>query len=190
MEILHKEKKQLGVQMIYLMMIDSEEDKRKFEIVYVKYRRLMYKIAKEILNNHSDAEDIVHDSFVKVARNMHFVGETDSKETRNLMAVITRNTAIDLYRKKKRRRERELYVERMKAPSTYERVEAEDTSKLISEAIKQLPDSYRDVMTLRYNNHYSMKEISKLLSISETNVKQRLFRARNKLSEILNGQEE
>ena len=69
--------------MIFLMLIDSEEDKRKFQILYQKYWRLMYKVAYEVFNNRSDVEDVLHDSFEQVAKNMELVGEIDAKETTN-----------------------------------------------------------------------------------------------------------
>ena len=41
--------------LIYIQMIESEEDKSKFEQLYLKYRWLMYSVAKSILNNEHDA---------------------------------------------------------------------------------------------------------------------------------------
>lgn len=45
---------------IYLAMIDSTDDREKFERVYLQYRYLMLHVAKQILPNHQDAEDAVH----------------------------------------------------------------------------------------------------------------------------------
>ena len=46
--------------LIYMMMIDSEEDRSKFEKIYLKYRKLMHTVAYKILRNHEDTEDAVH----------------------------------------------------------------------------------------------------------------------------------
>ena len=42
----------------------------KIEVLYYTYRRLMYKIAYEILNNKHDAEDAVSETFFKISKNM------------------------------------------------------------------------------------------------------------------------
>ena len=57
-------------QMIYLMMIDAEEDKQKFAILYETYRHLMMKVALNVLKDTFLAEDAVHEAFIKIAKNM------------------------------------------------------------------------------------------------------------------------
>ena len=52
---------------IYLSMIDTPEDRSKFERLYIEYRDVMYHVAYKILNNEQDAEDAVHQAFVKIA---------------------------------------------------------------------------------------------------------------------------
>lgn len=53
---------------LYLAMIDSDADKSKFEILYSEYKNLMYYTANRILRNSSDAEDVVHQAFLKVMK--------------------------------------------------------------------------------------------------------------------------
>ncbi|MBM6722656.1 hypothetical protein [Pseudoflavonifractor phocaeensis] len=45
---------------VYLQMIDTPEDRSKFEQIYLEYRGLMFHVANEILHNEQDAEDTVH----------------------------------------------------------------------------------------------------------------------------------
>ena len=52
--------------LIYLQMIESEEDKSKFEAIYNKYRYLMFSVANRVLNNQYDAEDAVHQAFISI----------------------------------------------------------------------------------------------------------------------------
>ncbi len=49
----------------------------------------------------------------------------------------------------------------------------------------RLPDGYRSVLLLKYDNGYSTAEIASMLGLTEENVKKRLQRARKKLQEIL-----
>lgn len=172
--------------MIFLLAIETEEDQQKIEILYKQYHRLMYKIAYEVLHNRGDVEDVLHDSFIKVAKNMQNIGDPDSKETRNFLAVITKNTALDVYRKKKRRWNREANFKEVydsSAPRTYMRSSIDGDAQFLVEAIRNLPDKYRLPLSLKYTNQYSLKEISEMLNISETNVKQRIFRAKKMLEE-------
>lgn len=56
--------------MIYLQMIDSPEDRSKFEQIYMEYRSMMFHMANRILTNEQDAEDAVHEAFLKIAENI------------------------------------------------------------------------------------------------------------------------
>ena len=49
-------------------MIETEEDKVKFEQIYETYRDLMFRVASQILRNDHDAEDAVHQAFVSIIR--------------------------------------------------------------------------------------------------------------------------
>jgi len=50
--------------LIYLQMIENEEEKLKFIQIYEKYKDLMFYVAKHILGNDADAEDAVHEAFL------------------------------------------------------------------------------------------------------------------------------
>ena len=49
---------------VYLQMIDTPEDRSKFEQLYLEYRGLMFHAANQILHNEQDAEDAVHQAFL------------------------------------------------------------------------------------------------------------------------------
>lgn len=61
--------------LMYLMMIDSPEKESKFKKIYTTYGGLMYHVAYKILNNEEDAEDAVHDAFIKIAENISKIGD-------------------------------------------------------------------------------------------------------------------
>ena len=56
--------------LVYLQMIETPDDRSKFEIIYLEYRDYMYRVAFAILHNVEDAEDAVHYAFVKIAENI------------------------------------------------------------------------------------------------------------------------
>ena len=57
--------------LLYLQMIETDEDKSKFEEIYRAYRNLMYYIAYTRLHHTQDAEDAVHHVFIKIAEGRH-----------------------------------------------------------------------------------------------------------------------
>lgn len=56
--------------LVYLAMIEGPEERSKFEQIYEKYRALMFYRAKQILRDDRDAEDAVHEAFVRVANHI------------------------------------------------------------------------------------------------------------------------
>lgn len=88
---------------LYLAMIDSDADKSKFEILYSEYKNLMYYTANHILRNSGDAEDVVHQAFLKVIEILDTISSPRCHKTRALLVTITEHKAIDLYREKQRR---------------------------------------------------------------------------------------
>lgn len=63
--------------LIYMMMIDSESDQSKFEQIYMKYKGLMFYVANDILHNEHDAEDAVHQAFIKIAENIKKINKVE-----------------------------------------------------------------------------------------------------------------
>ena len=68
---------------LFLTLLDSEEEKSKFEKVYEKYRKLMHYVAKGILADDQLAEDAVQEAFFRSAKNFYKVGEIDCPQTKN-----------------------------------------------------------------------------------------------------------
>ena len=146
---------------LYLAMIDSDADKSKFEILYSEYKNLMYYTANRILRNSSDAEDVVHQAFLKVIEILDTISSPRCHKTRALLVTITEHKAIDLAERDTR-----------------------------AAAIASLPPRYRSVLLLRYDCGYSNAEIAEILDTTEPNVRKLIQRAKEKLSAQLSGMEE
>ena len=160
------------------MMINIEEDKRKFIILYEKYKQLMMKVAYDVLGDKYLAEDAVHESFIKIARNMNKIGDVDARETKRYLITITKNTTIDIYRKKKKQMKREVFIDELgegEIPCTY--VET-DLDNRILDILKNLPIKYRDVFLLKYSSKLENREIADLLDISQGTLRQRIARGK------------
>ena len=163
--------------LIYLSMIDSLEGKQKFEVIYIKYRQLMFYIANKILMDAKDSEDVVIEIIDKII-------DPESPQTRALIVTITENKAIDLYRKHKSKKVVLFDEEYLGVPDQDVLRSVEDVD-LFTKAMAALPNRYRDVLLLRYSHGYTVEEISDILSMKPENVKKTIQRARKKLGEIL-----
>ena len=86
---------------LYLQMLDTPEEKVRFEEIYLKYRSIMFHVADNILHNDQDAEDAVHNAFVRIIKKFSRFQNTVVKDLAPQVIVIARNEAISLRRKKK-----------------------------------------------------------------------------------------
>ena len=151
----------------YLATMETADDRTRFESLYLAYRGLMYHVAYHILKNPQDAEDAVHQSFVKLAEHMATIPDGPCPRTRNLVVTVAERKAIDLYRSRQRH------------------PETEPEGGGLADAMASLPPRYREVLLLKYYNGYSAREIAGFLSATPDAVTQTLHRARKKLAEIL-----
>ena len=151
---------------MYMSLIDNEYDKIKFEDIYGKYKKMMFWIANQILNDERDIEEVVQDSFIKIIRNLDKIEKINSKKTKSFISIIVKNTAID----------------------ELEEVEIEGLNN-IEIAIMKLTEIYKEVFLLKYSHELENNEIAKLLNIKESTVRVRLARGKEKLEFILNKME-
>lgn len=93
--------------LLFLTMIDKEEDRSKFVQIYERYACFMWFLANERLHDAGLAEDAVQEAFLALTRHMDKVGEVNSAATKNFLATIVKNKAIDMVRKNSRTPEEE-----------------------------------------------------------------------------------
>ena len=167
--------------LIYLQLIETEEDKSKFEEIYSEYRNLMFFLAHNRLHNKQDAEDAVHQVFVKIAENIQKV-EPVSPKTKRLVVVMIENTVTDMLRKRSRYSSVE-YLEEDRAVPTPEL----DEENLLDQCILKLPEKQRTVIWLKYRDGYSLREIAGLMGITLVWAQKLDQRAKKRLAELYYG---
>lgn len=146
--------------LIYLQMIETNEDKSKFEQIYEAYRGLMFHVAFKILSQKEDAEDAVHHAFVKIAENITKISDPVCPKTKAFVVIIVENRAIDILRSRNRRHEVSFDTIDYGIPV---RTENEDS---LAERILKLPAKQRQVIWLKYYHGYSLREIAPVLNMS------------------------
>jgi len=157
----------------------------------------MLALAERLLRDRDLAEDVVQESFVRALGGLAKFEGRSSLES--WLHRITVNTALSKLRQLKRLAEQSIdehlpefdrYDCRVESPWSYlasveEIMESEDTRQRVHKAIGELPDSYRLILQLRDIEEYGTSEAAALLSISESNAKVRLHRARSALKKLL-----
>ena len=145
--------------------------------VIEKYKNNLYAVAFNICKNADDAEDVVQDTLVAYFSN-HKQFETEEHVKAWLIRVAinkAKNINNSFWRKNK-----------VTLDETMETLAFEtEESKELFETVMKLPEKYRIAIHLFYYEDYTVKEISEILKVSESNVKVRLSRGRNLLKETL-----
>jgi RNA polymerase sigma-70 factor (ECF subfamily) len=159
------------------------------------HERSVYRMALSYMKNEADAEDVAQEAFIKAFRNLS-IFRGDAKFSTWLIS-ITLNEARNRLRRQSVVRMQSLdeppdengtispalLRDWREIPS--EAVEREEVRTLIKRAVESLPEIYRQVFLLRDVEELDANETAQTLSISISNVKVRLHRARMMLQKEL-----
>ncbi len=169
-------------------------DKEAFTELVNIYSERIYNLALRILKNSDDAADVLQESFVAAYEKL------DSFDGRSNFFTwlyrIATNFALMKLRKDKRTvlsdQDMETHFDNPDKMQIHEWQDlplqdmlSREFRKHLDEAVEQLPEIYRSVFVLRDLENMSIRETSKILGITESNVKIRLKRARLFLREKL-----
>ena len=151
--------------------------------LYMQYADAMYNVCRRILQNQTEAEDALQDGFIKIFEHIHQF-RNESSIGSWIKQIIT-NTCLNILKKKK------IIWQELDEKSDSESESESDGDAInftideIKNAIEKLPNGYRVVFNLFMFENYSHLEIAKMLEITESTSKSQLFKAKNKLKEIL-----
>ncbi len=159
-----------------------------FSCIVEKHKNKAYNLAFRICGNHEEAEEIAQDSFLKAYRSLKSFKMKSSFAT--WLYRIVYNTAISHTRIKKRG---VLSLEDFPVDATdfignntsEDEAEKEYRSSLINFALQKISEDERGLITLYYYEDMSIEEISEVTGIGKSNIKVKLFRARQKMLEII-----
>ena len=144
----------------------------------------MYNTSLRIVNNTMEAEDIMQDSFLQAFQRIH--SYTGQGSFGSWLKRIVINKSLDTLRKKKEIVS--IDEKDVEFPDTIEENREEEIQLQVTEvkeAINELPEEYRLIITLYLLEQYSHEEISEMLHISNNLSRTRLVRAKQKVMKIL-----
>lgn len=159
-----------------------------YEGLYSEFLPVLLKVAMNVVRDRETAEEICQEAFIRLfERKIPFLRE---EEVRYWLIRVVKNLSLNAYRKRKNESHAVARLQRIHrpyAPSAEELFSAEEESERLRQAVDSLPAKLKEVIVLKEFGDMNYKEIAKVLRISESNVKVRVFRAKEKLTEILNG---
>lgn len=177
--------------MNFLLLLDTADNNDRFCDLYSKYNKILYRRVYNILHNSQDTEDALQTSWEKVFNNFNKIENKSENKSENecigFIWIVTKNTAIDIYNKRKRiiPTESDNIIFSEKISSVEEDVIGDIRYDELKHMILSLDYKYKIPFILKYLYNCSYKEIAELLNISESNVSTRINRAKMKIKEVI-----
>lgn len=163
-------------------------EQKPFSILVDRYQHFVFTIAMRFADNREEAEEIAQDVFVKAYRSL--AGFNGKSKFSTWLYAITHHTCLSHLRKRKAAT---VSVDANPAINAFlsanerasDKSDVNSTRIFLNDAIGQLDSQDAEIITLFYQGEQSLEEIAIITGQATNNVKVRLFRARQRLKNIL-----
>jgi RNA polymerase sigma-70 factor (ECF subfamily) len=163
----------------------KQGDGAAFRKLYELYSRAMFNTSYRILNDFTEAEDVLQESFMDAYR--HLGSFSNRSSFGSWLKQIVVNKSINVLRKK-----RPVLTDMEEGPfaelpddDRYDEAEVHRKIEEVRKAIQALPDGYRTVLSLYLLEGYDHEEISEILQVAHATVRTQYVRAKRKLLDLL-----
>lgn len=163
------------------------------EVLFCRHLKPIYNFVYRFVNNSQEAEDITQEAFVRAWRNLKKFDQQRSFKT--WVFSIAKHAALDVLKKKKTIPFSEFETEEGGnaiadtladfAPLPDALLEKADIARTLASAMEKIALPYRTVLFLRYNDHFTFREIAESLGDPLNTVKSRHRRALVMLKKLL-----
>ncbi len=150
-----------------------------FAEIYTRYSQRLYAYCLRMTGHEQDAQDIFHETFIKF-----YEHSQNNKIVDNIMGLLTK-IARNILINHKRSEKITMNIEDFKIRSNDRGYEEKELLQLIGRAIELLEFEYREAFILRMYHGFSYNQISKITGESVDAVRNRAWRAKEKVKEIL-----
>ena len=168
---------------LFIMTIEDPQIRELFAGLYALYEEFMYQTAYSVLKNSADAEDAVHQVFLRLLENAAELNPSDAR-LRAYLGISAKNAALNLLRNSDRTVSLE-DPDTAAAPGFEPRLDPASETSELQDAVAQLPGAYKEMIILYYYEGYRIKEIAKITGQKPSAVQKRLERARQMLRKTL-----
>jgi RNA polymerase sigma-70 factor (ECF subfamily) len=161
--------------------------RREFEERLAECGPLAYRVARGVLRNTAEAEDVAQEALLRAYRS--FDRLRDRNRFRGWLVRIAFRTALDRLRSAKRREQRDTLWSQpahLPSPATAEDIAVSNQFQgHLDRALEELPEKLRLALLLSAMEGHTIDEIASMLGVPIGTVKSRIFIARKKLAEKL-----
>ena len=167
----------------------------RFEAVVLPHLSAAYRLARYLMRNDSDADDVVQEAFLRALKYFGgFRGEGASQSRAWLLAIV-RNMAHTWRRRLHTGSSTTEFDETVHSEAIADEhpgsaLSRRDLRETLAEVLDRLPPEFREVIVLREMEGLSYKEISEVVDVPVGTVMSRLSRARKRLQEALSASDE
>ncbi len=159
-------------------------DTNSYRLLYNRYSQAMYNTSLRIVNSTADAEDILQESFIDAFQQLTRF-ERRSTFGAWLKQIVVFKSISHLKKKKVFLADISDHADSIADEQPLNADEIWYTVDNIKEAVQQLPDGYRTVLSLYLFEEYKQEDIARLLNVTHATVRSQYMRAKNKLLLIL-----
>lgn len=164
-------------------------DQRSIGVLYDRHAPWLLGVCLQYTGNREDAEDVLHDGFMKIIRSIGSFREKQTGSLEGWMRRIMVNTALKYIRDHKKERmtaDLDQVLESLQESDDHDDFDGCDLTKdQLMDLVCELPTGYRTVFNLYVMEEYTHKEIGELLGITENTSKSQLSKARSFLRKRL-----
>lgn len=159
-----------------------EGDTAAYWAIIEPYGGLIFSIAHGLLNDADRAHDVLHDVYVQAWRSL--ANLRSPARIASWLYTMTRNRCFDLMRREVRadKKLRDVAAAQPDVIPIYEVMINNEELRRMHEAIRTLPEPFREILSMKYTSGLKCREIAEVLDISLSAVKTRLFEARKLLA--------
>ena len=164
---------------MYLAMLETEADQRRFTRLYEAYEKTVYAVALRVLGDPTRAEDTAQQTWLQLLRRWDRVSTLPWEETEGYVITTVKNCAMDILRVGQRT---VAFPKNWDPPARETR---EDEYDYLVSLIRALPEGYRTVLELRLVEEQTHQEIAARLGMKASTVATRIQRGKAMLKKRL-----
>jgi RNA polymerase sigma-70 factor (ECF subfamily) len=153
-----------------------------FEEIYERYANKVYRKCYSFVYNQAKAEDFTHDIFLKLIVKIGTFKETSKFST--WLYSITYNFCMDQIRVSKKNQEVALEGDYEPADDYEDQDLMQMQGSQLNKSLEKIPSDEKALILMKYQDDFSIKEIADTLKITESAVKMRLLRSKEKLRKL------